>query len=342
MIPKKNKGAALIVVIVVMAVMIILGTALINISLSNNKQVIYQQKSNQAYYMARSGADAIASYIIKNPNEVKSIINKTSSSPATGTIGTNSFRVQVINGASTGNVLIKSTGIVSGAPSVNASLTLIQITSKFSNAIVVSSDAPDLNGSTINGNIITNALASSMDISKKGTVNGRITYNATISLPPADSAKFPNTYDSSYILKDGDKIYARIDTLNNAVINNIKSSINISSNPNALAELHLYVNTNLNLTSVSPPPGVAVFIYYNGTGQAPGGNGKFDMKQCLFYLPNTSFDINGGGNGTYYGTIIAKDCTFPNSHGTFTLDPIVNSSDMVGGTPGYIRGTWGK
>jgi len=335
---KKFKGYALLIVIIVIAVMLILGTALLSISLSENKQVIYQEKNNQAYYMARSGADAIASYIIKNPDRVQEIINKTSSSPGTGAIGTNSFQVKVMNGIYAGDVLIKSTGIVSGASSNNVSLTLTQTTSKFSNSTVFSSDAPDLGGSTINGNLTTSASS----ISKPNQVTGKITYNSTISLPPADLTKFPNKYNSSYTLKDGDKIYENIDTLNDSIINNIKSSINIDSNPKAIAELHLYVNTTLDLTNVSPPPGVAVFIYYNGTQKAPGGNGKFDMKQCLFYLPNTSFDINGGGNGTYYGTIIANKCNFPNSNGKFTPDSIVNSSDMVGGAVGYVRGIWGK
>ncbi|MCB2295209.1 pilus assembly PilX N-terminal domain-containing protein [Clostridium algoriphilum] len=61
MIPKKNKGSALIVVIMVMAVMTILGATILNISLSQTKQASYEDKRIQAHYLARSGAEATLS-----------------------------------------------------------------------------------------------------------------------------------------------------------------------------------------------------------------------------------------------------------------------------------------
>lgn len=61
MIPKNNKGFALIVVIMVMAIMTILGTAILNISLSETKQASYEDKRLQAHYLARSGAEATLS-----------------------------------------------------------------------------------------------------------------------------------------------------------------------------------------------------------------------------------------------------------------------------------------
>ena len=53
MTPKKNKGSALIVVIMVMAVMTILGIAILNISLSQTMQASYEEKSLQGHYLAR-------------------------------------------------------------------------------------------------------------------------------------------------------------------------------------------------------------------------------------------------------------------------------------------------
>ena len=61
MIRKKNKGAALIVVIMVMAVMTILGATILNISLSQTMQASNEDKRIQAHYLARSGADATLS-----------------------------------------------------------------------------------------------------------------------------------------------------------------------------------------------------------------------------------------------------------------------------------------
>jgi len=58
MIPKRNKGSALIVVIMVMTILTILGTAILNISLSETKQASYEDKRIQAHYLARAGAEA--------------------------------------------------------------------------------------------------------------------------------------------------------------------------------------------------------------------------------------------------------------------------------------------
>ena len=58
MILRKNKGTALIVVIMVMAVMTILGVAILNISLS---QASNEEKRIQAHYLAHSGAEATLS-----------------------------------------------------------------------------------------------------------------------------------------------------------------------------------------------------------------------------------------------------------------------------------------
>jgi Tfp pilus assembly protein PilX len=61
MIPKKNKGSALIAVIMIMVVMTILGMAILNISLSETKQASNEDKKMQAHYLARSGAEATLS-----------------------------------------------------------------------------------------------------------------------------------------------------------------------------------------------------------------------------------------------------------------------------------------
>jgi len=58
MVSKKIKGSALIVVIMVMAVMTILGAAILNISISQTNQASYEDKRIQAHYLARSGAEA--------------------------------------------------------------------------------------------------------------------------------------------------------------------------------------------------------------------------------------------------------------------------------------------
>lgn len=64
---KKKKGAALVMVILVMAVMAILGTSILNVSLAQAKEASQEEKKMQAYYLARSGAEAALS-AWENPN----------------------------------------------------------------------------------------------------------------------------------------------------------------------------------------------------------------------------------------------------------------------------------
>lgn len=61
-----NKGFALVLVIVTLAVLSILGVALLSRSLSETREVAYQEKKIQAHYIARAGADAVATNIIIN------------------------------------------------------------------------------------------------------------------------------------------------------------------------------------------------------------------------------------------------------------------------------------
>lgn len=71
MISKKNKGSALIVVIMVMVIMVILGTSILNISLSETIQASNEDKRLQAHYLARAGAEATLSAWKDAPSDNK-------------------------------------------------------------------------------------------------------------------------------------------------------------------------------------------------------------------------------------------------------------------------------
>lgn len=75
----RNKhGSALTAVILVMLVLVVMGTAILNLSLSDGRNAIYQEKSKQAFYVAKSGAQITAkkvdniltTYEPKNMNEL--------------------------------------------------------------------------------------------------------------------------------------------------------------------------------------------------------------------------------------------------------------------------------
>lgn len=70
-----ERGSVLLLVLIVMMVLIILGTALISLSLADLNQSLQQEQKTGAYYLARSGADAVATYIINHPHELSDFLN---------------------------------------------------------------------------------------------------------------------------------------------------------------------------------------------------------------------------------------------------------------------------
>lgn len=72
---KRNraKGSALITVIIVMAVLMILGTVILQVSLFQVKQASYEDKRLQAQYLARAGAEASLSVWKNAPNGMKPV-----------------------------------------------------------------------------------------------------------------------------------------------------------------------------------------------------------------------------------------------------------------------------
>ncbi|MFD3259823.1 hypothetical protein ACE3MQ_14535 [Paenibacillus lentus] len=63
---KNERGAALPIVFILSMALIILGASLFTVSLAQASRTVLQEKREQAFYIAKSGADAIASYIIDN------------------------------------------------------------------------------------------------------------------------------------------------------------------------------------------------------------------------------------------------------------------------------------
>lgn len=66
---KNRKGAVFPLVLITLAVLSLLGTALIQTSIMETRLFALEQKRIQAYYNARAGADAMASYIIRYANQ---------------------------------------------------------------------------------------------------------------------------------------------------------------------------------------------------------------------------------------------------------------------------------
>lgn len=107
---KREKGSALIMVLIVMGVLTVLGAALLQYSLTDNLQVINDEKRMQAHYLARSGAEVVADYIMKNPEDADELFGK-ETEPVE--LGEGTFKVKVTE-KNPGGLLIESVGKVDG------------------------------------------------------------------------------------------------------------------------------------------------------------------------------------------------------------------------------------
>ncbi|WP_027365947.1 pilus assembly PilX N-terminal domain-containing protein [Desulfotruncus alcoholivorax] len=117
MLLRDNRGIALPLALMVLFVLSLLGVAAMQYSMAQAKSVAQDERIMQAYYLARSGADATAQFIKdnyrSNPDAVNSLINKISDRIQ---LGAGEFQVEVIgslvDGVISGPVRVKSTGYV--------------------------------------------------------------------------------------------------------------------------------------------------------------------------------------------------------------------------------------
>lgn len=72
MLLKNEKGSALVMVLLVVVVASIVGVAILSIGVNEDVQVSAEEKSLQAYYIARAAAEGMAQYIIDYPSVLES------------------------------------------------------------------------------------------------------------------------------------------------------------------------------------------------------------------------------------------------------------------------------
>jgi type II secretory pathway pseudopilin PulG len=358
---KNSKGYALVSVLIIMLVMALIGAALLSTSLSDTRLTAAQVKNKQAYYAARSGADALANYIIKNPSKLQGLITNTTqpSDFATGTIGTNaSFKAKVKRDAS-GNVQIKSTGMVNGGQEASTTIT-VRMNKMIGSALFGGRSLTLGNGVIINGDLVTNASTITFGSSDQ-KINGNITlgadadpayvssiaYRATGNVqkmtspmvinpinPPTDAMLWNKNTNIS--LNNGDKPYVKVNKSDvGTVIEKIVTYAD--SNTSKTVQIHLFVLDDASGASFLPskillPDGYALFIYYSGYNGNNSiiGNGNIMFRHVVVYAPNAKFQINGGGSGEFLrGTIVVGDMILPNSGASFVNDPLINVNDIV-------------
>ncbi len=70
-----QEGAALPLVLMILFILTLLGTTIFMYNMAETKQVVKTEERMKAHYVARSGAHAVAAYLVENPDSAKDLID---------------------------------------------------------------------------------------------------------------------------------------------------------------------------------------------------------------------------------------------------------------------------
>jgi len=110
-----EKGAALPLALIIMLVLGLLGATLMAYSVAETKQVSMDENKLAAHYLARSGAHAVAGYLVDNPGKAEEYLYRDSAGPVypTGNAEDGSFEVSIYGDLN--NIYVESTGEYRGS-----------------------------------------------------------------------------------------------------------------------------------------------------------------------------------------------------------------------------------
>lgn len=359
---KTKKGYALVLVIVVMAVLTILGTALMSLSFSETRLSIKQADRLQAHYIAQTGLDTVAKYIINDPTKA---VNGTQIS--SNSLNGGNF-VTTIIGNNGSTIKLQSVG-TSGTNNTTSEtlyleMTLAANTSTIFNNVVYS-DSPDglnVSGGSINGPLQSKAAVTVYNKSADGKSytgsNGNsymIKENMSMNLPKFIIPTLINQGDlsvgnsSDTITQDGE--YTDISIGPNGILTftppangilkivttNIECKGNISITDNG-GKVYLFVRNSATMQTPHSGSSINLVIFlgnYDNNGNyildnknfsgefQTKGNGSFDG---YIYGPKAS--INNNSHSTIHGAIICD--TFSLSKFTVNYVPFNSTFDFNG------------
>jgi hypothetical protein len=328
-----EKGSTLILVLLVMVVLLLLGTTLMYINVAENRSAAKLEDKLQAYYIARSGAEALAEYMLRDEaNLAKQLIGKTSD--INEQVGGGSFQVSVAAGETDDVVYINSVGLYNGTSQtvkLKVTRTITGLGGIFDHA-VVAKEKIDTQGAgqgvVIDGSVaIANTNTGNINLGGQGSLNGNKVYDSSLIFP---AIVMPHDRDPEIVYSEEFVVVTDSLTLNTTVAGPsyyYAEGFDYGSNDvltiagDGIA--HLYVegdfsflsNPKLNIASTAK-----LYVYIVGNHSVTMQGTGNERNNFMVYAPDSNIDWNSAGAGNIDGSIIGKTVKF-HQHTKITYNP---------------------
>lgn len=326
-----KKGSALVFVVLLMLILSVLGLSLLSTALANTKMAVHQENSMKAYFLARSGAGALADYIMKTPTaDVEGMVSAGLTEPAYVGDGSIVLDVQEIDD----ELVILAAGTANG---VNREATVILEDSKgilFDFTILAKGKIDISNHVTVVGQIATNAPASSNPVTTSPHSVPKaedVITDAGIDIPDVDmpssvqvvSSKITN--DKNFTVAGDTYIH-----LQRGVALGTHKTLSITGS----GTLHLYVSegwSSANHSQLVTDPNVTVIIYAVDNSEIFISSHEFQGSIYAPYSKVTFHNASGSAHGgrNFHGSIIAKDVHLTGNHTTLEHDPEADLDELT-------------
>jgi hypothetical protein len=330
---KNSKGVALPIALLVMFVLSILGTVIWQYSMTDTIQVARTENTMKAFYIARSGAEATAAWMMDENNSGYSLFNKVASDNVFGD-GTYDVKVNEIEG---NRVRIDSTANVNGV-FAKTSLVLKKLPPLPLGTPITTSTIVAVDKITVGGNVTIDGALECNQITTNG--NPTVGEKIDLSFDPPDKVFPSEDSDSPRYLPKASPYNLTLGTSGEEFISSGKYG-NIESNGTTLAfdttdghdktiwvdtlqtrnaniriegegTVYIYVNELINLKGHSNyveedgeytagnPAQFIIFLYEGSSASLPKGDSMFSGH---VYGPKAHVNFEGTQN--FKGTIIS-------------------------------------
>jgi hypothetical protein len=337
----KNKsnnenGSALAMVLIIMVVLMILGTALLSISLAENKFSIKNEDKLQAYYIARSGAQSVAEYLVKGENAAL-VLNKSSEEETLITGGKYQVTVSYPIAGNTKVVDVTSIGTfkdVSQTSIIRLEETNVGL-GMFEHTIFAYDGVGMSSGNSVNNVAIVGSISSNGPItvnSSSGgyTVNGSYPNQSYPFVPINKPATTPiSAITTDVTLVAGSNVHIETPYIN------MNNSDTITVNGTGAANLYITGasgSTNINSSikgsiTIAANAQLNIFLLNNTTidlSGSPNITGKI-----FIYAPYGTIELGSATNLDLRGIIIAKNILVHNQFQITYDESVINNITSI-------------